>query len=251
MVRNIGTIVVVAILVGAGGATAAQVITGAQIEDNSLTGRDVKNKSLTKQDFKGALRGPGGLPGPQGAPGAHGAQGPKGDAGPQGAQGARGAQGPKGDAGPQGPAGAPGAQGQTGAQGPPGPGTLLAHATQANATSIATCQELATMTLTVPGPGTVVVRGTLWMSLHNPQGPGAVFIGTVRDTPPDPSSCQPIIGATVHELAGQPFGVDQTVPIERIFEVAAAGPRTYRIFGQAQPSGTASSGQFTATFYPD
>jgi|Tabmets5t2r1_1033131.scaffolds.fasta_scaffold18953_1 hypothetical protein len=233
MARNIGTIVVVAILVGAGGATAAQVITGAQIENNSLTGKDVKNKSLTKQDFKGSVRGP------------------KGDPGPQGAQGAPGAQGPRGDAGPQGPAGTPGPQGQTGAQGPPGPGTLLAHATMANGTGIATCQELATLALTVPGPGTVVVRGTLWISLSSPQGPGVVFIGTVRDTPPDPSSCQPIIGATVHELAGQVSAVDQTVPIERIFEVAAAGPRTYRIFGQAFNSGTANSGQFTATYYPD
>jgi hypothetical protein len=234
MVRNIGTIVVVAILVGAGGATAAQVITGAQIEDNSLTGKDVKNKSLTKQDFKGSVRGPRGLPGPQGA------------------QGAQGAHGPKGDAGPQGLAGAPGAQGPTGAQGPPGPGTLLAHVTKANSTSIATCQELtAPLTLTVPGPGTVVVRGSLMVTFHNLQGGGVVFIGTVRDTPFDQSSCQPIIGATVHELPGPVSAIQQMLPIERIFEVAAAGPRTYHIYGQAPPNSAADWGQVTATFYPD
>jgi hypothetical protein len=41
------------------------------------------------------------------------------------------------------------------------------------------------------------------------------------------------------------------VPIERTFEVTAAGPQTYRVIGQAQPTGGKNSAQFTATFYPD
>jgi Collagen triple helix repeat (20 copies) len=234
MIRNIAAVAVVAALIAAATAGAQAVIDGGDVRDNSLTGKDVKNKSLTKQDFKGALRGPRGLQGPQGA------------------QGAQGAQGPKGDAGPQGPAGAPGAQGQTGAQGPPGSGTLLAHVTKTNATSIATCQELtAPLTLTVPGPGTVVVRGSLMVTFHNLQGGGVVFIGTVRDTPFDQFSCQPIIGATVHELAGPVSAIQQMLPIERIFEVAAAGPQTYHIYGAAPPNSSANWGQFTATFYPD
>jgi Collagen triple helix repeat (20 copies) len=94
LVRNIGLIVVVAILVGAGGATAAQLITGAQIKNSSVTGRDVKNESLTKKDFRGRVRGPRGFLGPQGA------QGPQGPAGPAGAQGAQGAVGPQGPPGP-------------------------------------------------------------------------------------------------------------------------------------------------------
>jgi hypothetical protein len=88
LVRNIGFIVVVAILVGAGGATAAQVITGAQIQNNTITGKDIKNKSLTKRDFRGSVRGPRGFPGPQGPQGAQGAAGAAGAPGAPGAPGA-------------------------------------------------------------------------------------------------------------------------------------------------------------------
>lgn len=90
MLRNIGFIVVVAILVAAGGATAAQVITGAQIKNNSITGQDIKNKSLTPQDFKGSVRGPRGLTGAQGPQGVHGAQGAQGAPGANGAPGRNG-----------------------------------------------------------------------------------------------------------------------------------------------------------------
>jgi hypothetical protein len=78
-----------------------------------------------------------------------------------------------------------------------------------------------------------------------------VFIGTVRHTPFDQFSCEPIIGATVHELAGPVIAIQQTVRIERIFEVAAAGPRTYHICGAAPPNSSSDWGQFTATFYPN
>jgi hypothetical protein len=59
-------------LAGAGGATAAGVITGAQVRDSSLTGRDIKNRSLTRHDFRGSVRGrtgPAGERGPVGPPG--------------------------------------------------------------------------------------------------------------------------------------------------------------------------------------
>jgi hypothetical protein len=110
MVRNIAIIAVVAILVGAGGATAAQVITGAQIMNNSVTGKDIKNRSLTAQDFRGFVRGAG----------AQGAQGPQGAAGAAGAPGATGATGATGAIGAQGPEGAAGAAGAQGPQGPQG-----------------------------------------------------------------------------------------------------------------------------------
>ena len=81
----------------AGSATAASLITGAQIKDNSVTGRDIKDESLTLADVKPSAakalkgkRGPAGAPGPKGV---------KGDTGP------RGANGPQGVAGPTGPAG--------------------------------------------------------------------------------------------------------------------------------------------------
>ena len=82
---------------GAGGATAATLITGAQIKNGSITGADVKDNSLTAKDIKGQLQGP---------QGATGAQGPAGTAGA------------KGDAGVPGPAGAAGAKGDAGVPGP-------------------------------------------------------------------------------------------------------------------------------------
>jgi hypothetical protein len=72
MARNVLVTVVVATLVSAATAGAAAVITGAQIQNNSVTGKDIKDKSLTRKDFKGAVRGPRGF---------QGAQGPKGDPG--------------------------------------------------------------------------------------------------------------------------------------------------------------------------
>ena len=84
---------VIALLVALGGtATAAVLITGKQVKNNSLTGADIKNRSLLARDFK---RGQ--LP-----------------------AGARGAPGPAGPTGPAGAAGAPGADGDPGADGAPG-----------------------------------------------------------------------------------------------------------------------------------
>lgn len=56
----------------AGGATAAGLISGKQVKDNSLTGKDVKNRSLTPLDFRGSVRGAEGRTGPQGAVGPRG-----------------------------------------------------------------------------------------------------------------------------------------------------------------------------------
>ncbi len=127
---------------------------------------------------------------------------------------------------------------------------MLAHVTKSNTTPIATCQELTTLTLAVPGPGTVVVRGSLMVTFHNLDGGGVVFRGTIRETPLDQSSCDPIVGATIHELPGPVFAIQQMLPIERIFVVGAAGQRTYHVYGAAPPNSAANWGQFTATFYP-
>lgn len=83
-----GTVIACVALVVActGTATAATLITGAQIKNNSVTTKDVKNKSLRARDFK-----PGNLPrGPAGPTGAAGAQGPQGAQGVQGPQGGPG-----------------------------------------------------------------------------------------------------------------------------------------------------------------
>lgn len=89
---------VVAASLFAGGAGAAQLITGADIMNGSVTGKDIKDHSLLRRDFKA-----GQLPsGPTGPAGATGAPGP---AGPTGPAGAAGVPGPVGPTGPQGPTG--------------------------------------------------------------------------------------------------------------------------------------------------
>ena len=76
----------VALVVGVGGtATAATLITGAQIKDGSVYGRDlangrvsgtdVRDESLTAADFTGSLQGPAGPTGPTGPQGPAGASG--------------------------------------------------------------------------------------------------------------------------------------------------------------------------------
>ena len=59
----------------AGTATAARLISGKQIRNNSITGTDVKNKSLSPSDFRGSVAGERGPAGPAGAAGAPGAPG--------------------------------------------------------------------------------------------------------------------------------------------------------------------------------
>jgi hypothetical protein len=44
--------IVAVVLASAGTATAAHLITGKQIKNNSITTKDIKNKSLLKKDFK-------------------------------------------------------------------------------------------------------------------------------------------------------------------------------------------------------
>jgi hypothetical protein len=238
MVRNIGAVAVVAALLAAATAGAQAVIDGGDVRNNSLTGRDVKDKSLTKRDFKGSVRGPSGT---QGAPGP---QGPRGDTGPQGRLGARG---PQGETGPQGP------------EGPPGPGTLIEHATLASGGAIplapGVCNEAAALTLTVPGPGTVVVRGSLWIAFGHANGTADVIIATVEAG--TPIGCQPAPGSTVEEYpASLPTegAIDRALPVQRVFTVASAGTHTYRLGVRAAGGGnneTLNSGQVTAVFYPN
>jgi hypothetical protein len=61
-------------IAGAGTATAARLITGKQIKNNSITSRDVRNGSLLRRDFKSRQlpRGPQGLPGASGRAGRDG-----------------------------------------------------------------------------------------------------------------------------------------------------------------------------------
>lgn len=86
------------VLACAGTATAAKLLTGADIKNSSLTGADIKNKSLGIGELTAAavsgLKGATGPAGPQGAAGAAGAPGAPGDKGDKGDTGAQGERGP-------------------------------------------------------------------------------------------------------------------------------------------------------------
>jgi hypothetical protein len=105
------------------GAMAAALITGADVENNSLTSSDIRNDSLRTVDVKdGSLLSRdfklGQIPaGPAGPGGPEGPQGPGGPLGPQGPQGPGGPRGPQGPQGPSGPQGSPGTDGANGANG--------------------------------------------------------------------------------------------------------------------------------------
>ena len=106
-----------ALVVAMGGsATAAAIITGKQIQDNSVTTKDIKNGSLLLKDFQSSQRSQ-----LQGATGSTGATGATGAAGAIGPQGPAGATGSIGATGPKGPDGATGLTGGTGGTGPTGP----------------------------------------------------------------------------------------------------------------------------------
>lgn len=85
--RGIPTIAIAGALVVASatsGATAALVITGKQIKDNSITTKDIKNGSLSAKDLsKSTVTSLQGATGPAGAPGAAGAAGAPGISGYQ------------------------------------------------------------------------------------------------------------------------------------------------------------------------
>src|SRR6476660_2403644 len=80
-----GTVLgVVAVVVAcAGSATAASLITGAQIKNGSITGLDIKRGSVQRSDLAPNAR-------PKASSGRSGSQGPAGPAGPKGDTGAPG-----------------------------------------------------------------------------------------------------------------------------------------------------------------
>jgi hypothetical protein len=107
--KTIAACAITALAVGAGTATAAQLITGKQIKDGSVTSADIKNNSLTGRDIgngsvgmselssqvraalaKAGVSGKDGANGKDGAGGKDGAKGDKGDAGAPGKDGTNG-----------------------------------------------------------------------------------------------------------------------------------------------------------------
>ena len=90
--RLVVAVVVCALVVGATGAVAGQLINGKDIANNSIAAKKLKKKLRNKINRTGTA----------GAPGVAGPQGPQGQQGPAGADGAVGATGPQGPEGPTG-----------------------------------------------------------------------------------------------------------------------------------------------------
>ena len=98
------------VLAVAGGATAATVVTGADIKNGTITSIDVKDRSLGVIDLSASARASlRGATGPRGSTGTAGPQGDPGDAGPVGNPGPVGPTGPEGATGPRGETGPQGA----------------------------------------------------------------------------------------------------------------------------------------------
>lgn len=113
--RTTIAVVVAVTVTAAGSATAARLITSADVKNGTLTLRDFKPSELAKLRGNRGPRGPRGPQGQQGTPGTAGTPGAPGTPGTPGAPGATGSQGATGSSGATGPSGA------TGVTGPIGP----------------------------------------------------------------------------------------------------------------------------------
>jgi len=114
--------------------------------------------------------------------------------GPSGVQGGVGPAGPRGDTGltgPTGPAGPSGPQGPIGPTGPSGPGSIVAtttlRVTPGSIQILTTCTNFAgaEVTITVPGPGTIVVYSTFEFSLSHVTGTTDLLWVSISTDPAD------------------------------------------------------------------
>jgi hypothetical protein len=112
--------VIVALVVGSTTATAASLITSAQIKNGTIENRDIKRGTIAPSRLSPKLQGLLATLDVQGGP-LDAIIGPQGQEGPKGDRGAKGDTGPRGDTGDTGPRGATGAKGDKGDRGDPGP----------------------------------------------------------------------------------------------------------------------------------
>jgi hypothetical protein len=112
--------VIVALVVGSTTATAASLITSAQIKNGTIENRDIKRGTIAPSRLSPKLQGLLATLDVQGWP-LDAIIGPRGQEGPKGDRGAKGDTGPRGDTGDTGPRGATGAKGDKGDRGDPGP----------------------------------------------------------------------------------------------------------------------------------
>jgi hypothetical protein len=173
--------------------------------------------------------------------------------GPQGATGAQGDAGPAGAAGTN---GLDGTDGATGAQGPPGNGTIMAYSSSIlvnNLQTTCTHHTNGNVTITVPGPGTIVVTSTVKISLDHTAGTDdvpRVFIGTnATDCTIDAWRAFLTISET---QATDTYWVN--IFVQKPFTIPAAGTYTYYVNGNmwsGQSGGDIYLASGTiAVFYP-
>jgi hypothetical protein len=108
--------VIVALVVGSTTATAASLITSAQIKNGTIENRDIKRGTIAPSRLSPKLQGLLATLDVQGWP-LDAIIGPRGQEGPKGDRGAKGDTGPRGDTGDTGPRGATGAKGDKGDRG--------------------------------------------------------------------------------------------------------------------------------------
>lgn len=182
-------------------------------------------------------------------PGPTGATGPKGDTGQQGQTGPTGTQGQQGNNGAQGP------QGIQGPQGPPGPGTLMNSSSRFTTMTFTTCGNYtgSELSITVPGPGTIVVTGYVMFRIIHTTGSGvdtaqAVINNTANNCPNNAWT------SFENVLAAEPSGsIIKNTFVQLPSYVPAAGTYTFYL-NAARWSGTGSvtieRATMIAVFYP-
>jgi len=172
------------VLAGTGSATAASLIDGSSLKNNTVSGSKIKDRSITLKDIhpsaRTALRGQTTLAGGQAGP-----QGPKGEPGDTGAPGVPGPQGAKGDPG------LPGVPGISGHHVVPKADTLPGN--KPNATFVHTCPEGEV----ILGGGVVLFDNRVQLMGSYPVSPNAWV-------------------ADVRTFDGQPIGLDKPVHLRLV-----------------------------------
>lgn len=154
--------VVALVVASAGSATAASLISGKQVKNNSLTGADIKNSSLRGADIRNRSL-------------------TQSDLSTATVNALKGKQGPAGPAGPQGPQGLKGDTGAKGDKGDIGPSTAFTKAITSYSIPDAASEDFGTFALT---PGAYVV--TAKFTVTNGLNPGSVSCSLNRLIGPDP-----------------------------------------------------------------
>lgn len=236
---------------GMGTATAAKMISGSDIEDNSITAQQLAGGSVGESELKNNIL--------KGIKGDDGKRGPRGEAGPQGPAGESGAAGAEGVRGLQGADGAPGAPGAPGPQGPQGPqgpagspasdvaGTLAGSLTTDPApinliggTFSSRATQLGTLTL--PAGKYIITGNAFFGSQAAVSGKTRLQLALRTEAGDDVGTC--FTGAT-SQLANREITCSTT----RVVEFAAQTVVRVYGFGYADDQGSADSGKFGVVSY--